>query len=78
MMASYGLRVSGRIFAMFSRGAFVAKLPKARVDELIAQGKGERFDPRRDGRVMKEWISVEGDEESWVALASEALAFVRT
>ena len=43
MMSAYGLRVGGKIFAMFPRGEFVAKLPKPRVDELVDTGKGEKL-----------------------------------
>lgn len=75
MMASYGLKVDGRIFVMQVRGAFVAKLPKDRVDALVAEGTGERFEPGR-GRVMKEWIAIVGHEDRWLALAREARRFV--
>jgi TfoX/Sxy family transcriptional regulator of competence genes len=78
MMASVGLKVNGKIFAMMSRGRIVAKLPKARVDELVASGAGECFDPRRDGRRMKEWIELHGDEPSWTKLAAEAYRFVKS
>ncbi len=73
-----GLKVHQKIFAMLSSdGRFVVKLPKHRVDALIASGDGERFDPRRNGRPMKEWLSVEPtSEEDWLALAREALEFV--
>jgi hypothetical protein len=42
---------------MSSKGKFVAKLPKTRVDQLAIDGRGERFDPG-GGRVMKEWLEV--------------------
>jgi TfoX/Sxy family transcriptional regulator of competence genes len=77
MMASPGLKVNGKIFAMLSRGRFVAKLPKTRVDALLASGDGERFDPGH-GRLMKEWAVVNLGPEHWVALAHEAYRFVRT
>ena len=48
MMASVGLKVNGKIFAMLVKGKFVAKLPKERVNELVESGKGEYFDPRND------------------------------
>jgi hypothetical protein len=67
------LKRSGKIFVMLQNGKLVAKLPKPRVDELAANS-GERFDPRGDGRVMKEWIVV-GPNADWVALAREAYAF---
>jgi hypothetical protein len=75
MMAAVGLKVHGKIFAMFPRGVFVAKLPRARVDELVRLGHGERFDPGH-GRPMKEWIAMPGHEDTWLALAREAHRFV--
>jgi len=56
----------------------VQKLPKARVDELVASGAGERFDAHRD-RPMKEWLAVRSQSpEEWLQLAREALEFVGT
>jgi len=69
------LAVNGKIFAMLTRGQFVAKLPKPRVDEMVAAGQGVHFDPGH-GRLMKEWVALEGRQGSWVALAREARAFV--
>jgi len=71
------LTVHGKIFAMFARGKFVAKLPKERVDEIVNAGKGERFNPGH-GRLMKEWVALETQRENWVALALEAYEFVKT
>lgn len=76
MMASYGLRVNAKIFAMFPRGRFVVKLPRVRVDELVSAGKGERFDPGH-GRLMKEWIVVPAGKANWLELAREAYDFVK-
>jgi hypothetical protein len=74
---SSGLRIHNKIFAMLVKGKLVVKLPKRRVDALIASGDGERFDPRHDGRLMKEWVSVEPtSEEEWLPLAREAMEFV--
>jgi hypothetical protein len=74
---STGLKVNGKLFAMISsKGKFVAKLPKNRVDELVRLGHGEYFDPGH-GRLMKEWVALGGATTSWVELAREALRFVR-
>jgi hypothetical protein len=55
---SGALKVNGRIFAMMSsKGQFVVKLPKQRVDELVSKTKGELFAPSQ-GRVMKEWVVI--------------------
>jgi len=71
-----GLRVGRRIFAMLVEGRLVVKLPKARVDALVDQGVGERFDPGH-GRLQKEWLAVHPDAAAdWTVLAREALAFV--
>jgi hypothetical protein len=74
---SSALRINNRIFAMLSsRQEFVVKLPRARVDELIAAGEGKRFDPGH-GRLMKEWLAVEAESRKlWLALAREAMEFV--
>ena len=37
-MSSYGLKVHGKIFAMFGRRQFVTKLPKQRADALVSVG----------------------------------------
>jgi len=76
MMASFGLRVGGKIFAMLVRGDLVVKLPRERVDALVGAGRGHAFDPRRDGRLMKEWLVFQGDDPPWADLAREAYDFV--
>jgi hypothetical protein len=74
---SSGLKVHGKLFAMLVRGRLVVKLPKARVDALLAADEGERFDPRHDGRAMKEWLVLDSvSAEDWLALSREALGFV--
>jgi hypothetical protein len=74
---SGALKVNGKIFAMMTPGAdFVVKIPKARVDELVDQGIGERFEPG-PGRIMKEWLALDGHPERWIDLAREAYQFVK-
>jgi hypothetical protein len=76
MMASVGLKVGGKIFAMLVRGELVVKLPRERVSALVEAGIGRQFDPRRDGRLMKEWVVLSGDDPPWVEVAREASDFV--
>jgi len=76
LMSSYGLKVNGKIFAMFGRAKFVTKLPRSRVDGLVNDGKGEHFDPGH-GRLMKEWIAIDSNPDTWVELAKEAYEFVK-
>lgn len=59
---------------MLSHGNLVVKLPKSRVDALIADGTGGPYDAGK-GSPMKEWLAVSPDAD-WSALAREALAFV--
>jgi hypothetical protein len=73
---SAALKAGGSIFAMLTRGRLVVKLPRARVAELITAGDGEPFDGGK-GTPMKEWLVVpDGDDETWLERAEEALAFV--
>ena len=73
---SEGLRLRGKIFAMLVRDELVVKLPKDRVDELVASGVAQRFDAGR-GRPMKEWASVSFDaSRRWPRLVKEAKTFV--
>ena len=70
------LKTDGKIFAMLANGELVVKLPRQRVDELVASGAGRPFDSGR-GRIMKEWVTVAPDHgDSWAALAEEAREFV--
>ena len=74
---SGALKVNGKIFAMMTpRAEFVVKIPKARVDELVNDGIGERFEPG-PGRIMKEWLALDGHAECWIDLAKEAYQFVK-
>src|SRR2546427_5711948 len=73
---SSALRFQNKIFAMLVRGRLVVKLPRARVDELVADGDGDRFDANK-GTPMKEWLSLDpASPLPWCPLAREALDFV--
>jgi hypothetical protein len=73
---SGGLRVGGRIFVIFGEHEITVKLPKARVDDLVAQNVGRLFDPGH-GRLMRQWLTVPASHaDAWEVLAEEAFAFV--
>ena len=72
---SNGLKVKGKLFALFTQDTLVVKLPKNRVAALCEDGIGKPFDPGH-GRLMKEWLTVTSPKASWVALAKEAHAYV--
>lgn len=71
------LKANGKIFAMLVNGALVLKLPKQRVDGLVASARGTRFDANK-GKPMKEWIvlAASHSDAEWLELAREAKAFV--
>jgi TfoX/Sxy family transcriptional regulator of competence genes len=76
MFGSTALKVGGKIFAMLVNGTLVVKLPKQRVDELIADGSGSAF-ATGHGRVMKEWVALDpSNQDQWISVAQEARAFV--
>ena len=74
---SAGLKINDKVFAMLAQGRLVLKLPRQRVEALLASGDGEPYDPRHDGRIMKEWVMVApASALDWLPLAREARAFV--
>lgn len=66
------LKIHGTIFAMLAHGKLVVKLAEARVDVLVQDGVGSRFDPRRTGIGMKQWCEVPVGLGNWLQLAKEA------
>ena len=73
---SSGLWVAGKVFVILVKGELVVKLPRGRVDELVAAGQGARLETQT-GRVMKEWLAVGAASTlDWLPLAREAKEFV--
>ena len=72
---SNGLKVNGKLFALFTQGTLVVKLPPARVSMLVTAGVGKPFDPGH-GRLMRGWLTVTNSPAPWVDLVKEALQFV--
>jgi hypothetical protein len=74
---SEALRVGGSIVAMLVQGRVVLKLPRQRVEALVAAGDGAPFDNGR-GRPLREWVALTGDPAGDVGLLQEALALARS
>jgi hypothetical protein len=68
--------VNGKLFALFTQGALVVKLPNERVAALVAQDVGKAFDPGH-GRLMKGWLTVTSATALWIDFAKEAHDFVK-
>jgi hypothetical protein len=67
------LRAEGNFFATCDHrtGDLIVKLPRGRVDELIAAGVVQPFAPA--GRTFTAWATVaDRDEDTWRALVAEA------
>ena len=74
---STALTVDGSIFAMLQDDRLVVKLPRTRVESLVAGGAGEPFGAGRGRGPMAEWVAVVADDvETWLSLSREALEFV--
>lgn len=76
MMGFPCLRLSGAFFASCDHrsGDLIVKLPKHRVDQLIAAGTGKPFAPA--GRTFREWVLIDDrDLARWAGLIDEARAF---
>ena len=59
MFGSKGLRTGTRFFALhWRRGGIVLKLPPARLEALVEQGRGVPFEPMI-GRRMGGWVVLE-------------------
>jgi hypothetical protein len=69
-----GLKVDGKIFAMWVRGALVVKLAPNEIDAAVAAERGERLAMGK--RVMKEWLVVYEDERRWPVIARRARDYV--
>ncbi len=77
IMGGRCVRVAGEFLALvdFKSSGLVVKLPRERVDQLIADGLGRPFAPA--GKVFREWVSIpKADPRQWDALLREGIAFV--
>lgn len=75
VLGAAALTIDGSIFAVLVGGALVLRLPRHRVEGLVAAGTGLPF-AAADGTPLPEWAAFDhGTPESDLALAEEAMAF---
>jgi hypothetical protein len=74
VLHSPGLKTAGEFYAFVTGDDLVAKLPAARVTELIATGVGRPCEPRQ-GRPMRQWVLLTPTDQCAAYLA-EAREFV--
>ena len=72
MFGSEGLRTGRKFFAIWWQEQLVVKLPPGRLEELVAAGEGEPFEPM-PGRRMNGWLLLTGTTE-WDGVVAEARA----
>ena len=71
------VRVAGEVLALvdFKCSGLVVKLPRERVDQLIAEGASRLFAPA--GKVFRDWVPIpKADSRQWDALLREGIALV--
>jgi hypothetical protein len=78
MMGLPCLRACGAFFAARDHrsGDLIVKLPRDRVQQLIATGAGKPFAPA--GKAFREWVVIDDrDPARWVKLIDEAHTFAQ-
>jgi hypothetical protein len=75
MMGMPSLKLGTKMFGGLFDGRLVVKIGRERVDELIAAGRAEPFDPSGRARPMKDWALLVAPGADWLELAGEAKAF---
>jgi hypothetical protein len=72
MMGMPALKLGSKMFGGYFEGELVVKVGRERVDELVAGGRAQPFDPSGRGQPMKDWALVGEPTDDWIALADEA------
>ena len=69
-----GMKVGGKMFAMFHKGQLLVKLDPKRVQEVIASGDGLAHDPGT-GKPMKNRVLIpDTNKHLWIAYSEESAA----
>ncbi|MHA2060464.1 MAG: hypothetical protein ACW976_06780 [Candidatus Ranarchaeia archaeon] len=67
-----GLKYGKKLFAMFTKGAILIRLPPIRVNEVIASGEGLPHDPGT-GTPMKNMVLIPAKNKAlWIQMCEEA------
>lgn len=74
MFGADAIGLGGKYFAMCWQGQLLAKLPRERVDALVAAGTGTYFDPGM-GKPSGGWLQVAPAGADWSVIVEEALAY---
>ncbi|WIG60425.1 MAG: hypothetical protein OJF49_003173 [Ktedonobacterales bacterium] len=71
------LKENGKLFAGFTQGAMVFKLPQPHHAEALALRGAHLFDPSGEGHAMKEWVVVPATHAArWLDFARTAQRYV--
>ena len=76
MFGCRGLRTGRKFFAIWWDGQLVVKLPAERLQELVAAGRAEVFEPM-EGRPMNGWAVLHGGVP-WDPVVDEARAWTES
>jgi hypothetical protein len=76
MMGMPSLKHGSKMFGGMRAGGLVLKLGRGRVDELVASGRAQPFDPSGRDRPMRDWAVLPEPADDWLALALDAKRFV--
>lgn len=73
-----GIKFGKKMFAMFSKGDLLVQFSPDRVDELVAAGEAQSYDPGT-GKPMKDRVLVLASKhDTWIRLCEESKQYVQS
>lgn len=70
-----GIKLGGKMFAMFYKGDLLLKLDPKRVTQVVESGDGQLHDPGT-GKPMKDRVLIrQTNKDRWVALCEESMRY---